>query len=320
MSVTYTLVESNSTDIASNAAVVYNRGFNIPGGAVDEVIVRVTQTITDGNITADWPNVVSSFRLILNGETVFDYVGGYQDATNNAASPFGYLLNSLGQGRSVELAESTTVVEAFLRIPIGRNLPASISRMEYSIGYGALGNTATGTIQWWCRYNPAMQNTTTVGAATTFTYANTTQQVVCRVPQNVPGVLAGVFLCNDAVTDTDITDIRIVSQSDFAMDVDMWRMLNGDLGNGIMYADEDLSTTQLTYAQQCGGAIFLPLYGLSLKDDLRMQITATTAGTLSLTPVIVSPIAGKPAPTQVQTQAVPTNVAQAVLEDSAATV
>jgi len=64
----------------------------------------------------------------------------------------------------------------------------------------------------------------------------------------------------------------------------------------------------------------LPLYGLSLKDDLRMQITAATAGTLSLTPVITSGFAGKPQPAQVQTQAVPTNTAKAVLDDSAAQV
>ena len=51
-----------------------------------------------------------------------------------------------------------------------------------------------------------------------------------------------------------------------------------------------------------------------------MQATCTTAGTLTLTPVITSGVAGRPAPTQVQTQAVPTNVAKAVLDDSAAQV
>ena len=57
-----------------------------------------------------------------------------------------------------------------------------------------------------------------------------------------------------------------------------------------------------------------------MKDDLRMQVTAASARTLSLTPVITSGIAGKPAPAQVQTQSVQTNVAKAVLDDSAAQV
>ena len=320
MGVRYTLVNS-TTDGPTDSAQTISAGFNCPGGPVDEIIIRVAQTLdAASDISADWPNVVSSLRLILNGETVWDYTGGYTSATNNAASPLGYLLNSMGRGRSVEVNTGTTAREVYLRIPIGRNIAAGISRFEYSISYAALaGASSANTVQWWIRYNPAMQTTTTLGAATTFNYSATTQQVVMRVPQNVPGTLAGVFVANDAVTDTDLTDFRIVSQSDFAMDVDMWRMLNGDLYNGVEYMDP-ATATQLTFAQECGGCAFLPLYGLSLKDDLRMQITAATAGTLSLTPVITSGIAGKPAPAQIQTQAVPTNIAKSVLADSAAQV
>ena len=323
--VRYTLVESNATDVPIAAAAAnFNRGMNIPGGAVDEVVVRFTLTgVTAGDIDADFPNLINSCRLILNGETVFDFVAGYSAATQNSPSTLGYLLNSLGPGRSLELCDTgtTTAKEAYLRIPVGRNIAPGISRLEYSIGFNALANAATsGTVQWWIRYNPAMQTTTTVGAATTATYANTTQQVVCRVPQNVPGTLAGVLIQNDATTDTDITDIRVVSQSDFAMDIDMWRVLNGDLYNGIKFADDDflVANGYLTFAQFCSGSVFLPLYQLSLADDLRMQVTATTAGTLSITPVITSPIAGKPAPAQVQTESVPTNVAKSVLTSSGA--
>ena len=325
MSVRYTLVESNTTDCPSNAAATANRGFNIPGGSIDEIIVRVTQTLNAGSdIAADWPNTVSSARFILNGEICFDWVAGYQDATNDAASPFGYFLNSMGRGRSVEVNPSNlaaaTSREAYLRIPIGRVLPSGVSRMEYSISYGALaGASSNNQIQFWIRYNNNIQTTTTIGAATTAQYTATTQQLVMRVPQNVPGTLAGVLVQNDAVTDTDFSGFRIVSQSDFEMDQMQWRMLNGDLYNGIEYM-EPATAGQLTFAQLCGGVIFLPLYGLDLKDDLRMQCTATTAGTLSLTPVITSGVAGKPMPTQVQTQPVPTNVAQAVLDDSAAQV
>ena len=287
--VRYTLVESNETAVPIAAAAAnFNRGMNIPGGAVDEVVVRFTLTgVTAGDIDADFPNLINSCRLILNGETVFDFVAGYSAATQNSPSTLGYLLNSLGPGRSLELCDTgtTTAKEASLRIPVGRNIAPGISRLEYSIGFNALANAATsGTVQWWIRYNPAMQTTTTVGAATTATYANTTQQVVCRVPQNVPGTLAGVLIQNDATTDTDLTDIRVVSQSDFAMDIDMWRVLNGYLYNGIKFADDDflVANGYLTFAQFCSGSVFLPLYQLSLADDLRMQITATTAGTRSI--------------------------------------
>ena len=98
MGVRYTLVDT-STNAPSNAAITYNAGFNIPGGAVDEIIIRCTETLNAaGDIAADWPNVVSSLRLILNGETVWDFQAGYQDAANNGPSPLGYLLNSMGRG------------------------------------------------------------------------------------------------------------------------------------------------------------------------------------------------------------------------------
>jgi hypothetical protein len=318
--VRYTLVESNTTDVPiAAAAATFNRGMNIPGGAIDEIIMRYTLTgVTAGDIDADFPNLISSARFILNGETVFDFVAGYSGAAQNTPSTLGYLLNSMGPGRSVEDNASQTAKEAFLRIPIGRNVPAGVSRLETTISFNALANAATsGTVQYWIRYNPAMQTTTTVGAATTFTYAATTQQLVVRLPQNVPGTLAGVLVQNDATTDTDLTDFRIVSQSDFSMDVDMWRMLNGDQYNGVVYADDDV-VGELSYEQACSGSVFIPLYQLSLADDLRMQVTAATAGTLSATPVITSPIAGKPQPAQVQTESVPTNVAKSVLESSGA--
>lgn len=318
--VRYTLVESNAVDVAiATTAATFNRGMNVPGGAVDELIMRFTLTgVTAGDIDADFPNLINQLRIIINGETTFDFVAGYSGATQNTPSTLGYLLNSLGPGRSVEMNSSQTAKEAWLRIPIGKNIAPGISRIEYTIGYNALANAATsGTIQWWVRYNDAMQTSVTVGAATTATYANTTQQLVVRVPQNVPGTLAGVLIQNDATTDTDLTDFRIVSQSDFSMDIDQWRMLNGDAFNGVLYADDD-ALNSLTYAQECAGSVFLPLYQLALSDDLRMQVTATTAGTLSATPVITSPIAGKAAPAQVQTEAVPTNIAKSVLSASGA--
>ena len=135
--------------------------------------------------------------------------------------------------------------------------------------------------------------------------------------ENVPGTLAGVLVQNDRANDTDLTGIRIVSQSAFEMDVDMWRVFNGDLYNGVEFMDP-ATAGQLEFAQACPGVIFVPLYSLSLQDDLRMQITAASARTLSLTPVITSGISGKPAPAQVQTQSVQTNVAKAVLDDSQA--
>ena len=322
--VRYTLVESNTTDVPSVAGGTHSRGFNLPGGSVDEVIVRLQFTLNAaGNISADTSNLISQFRLILNGETVTDFQAGYTDNTNDAPGIFGYFLNSMGRGRSVEVNSQDATRTAFFRIPVGRNIPAGISRMEYTLQYAALtgagGEPTAASIEWWVRYNSSMQNTTTIGAATTQTLAATTQLVSVKVPQNVPGTLAGILIQNDRANDGDITEARVVSQSDFSLDVAYWRALNGDLYNGIEFMDP-ATADGLEFAQSVAGVLFLPLFNLSMNSDLRLQLTATAARVVSIIPVIVSPIAGKPQPAQVQTLSVPTNVSSAILDDSKAEV
>ena len=320
--VRYTLVDTSATNVPIVAAAVHNAGMNIPGGAVDEVIVRFAFTLNAaGDIAADTSNIIDSFRLILNGETVWDYQASISDNANNAAGTFGYLLNSLGPGRSVDVNTQAATREYYIRVPIGRNIAPGISRLEYTLGYAALtgagGAPTAASTEFWIRYNPAMQTTTTLGAATTAPYTATTQQVVCRVPQNVPGTLAGVLIQTDQDAADEITDVRIVSQSDFSMDIDMWRMLNGDLYNGVEFMDP-ATANGLQVGQALLGQIFIPLFQLSLADDLRMQVTANAANTLSVTPVLTNPISGKPAPAQVQTESVPTNTAKSVLAASGA--
>ena len=319
MSVRYTLVESNTTDIPGAAAATFNRGFSLPGGAVDEVIMRITTTNTTNAILADFGNIIQSLRLVLNGSTVFDFRSGYSSAANNAASQFGYFLNSLGSGRAVEVPGDLTK-EAYFRIPIGRNIPAGVSRLEYTLSYSATAAAvASGTCQFWIRYNNNMTTTTTVSAATSFTHSASEEQVIVRLPQGVPGTVAGLMIQNDSAAD-EITGVRVVSQSDFSLDVDMFRAFNGDLYNGIVYADDDASATAQQYAVQCAGGLFLPLFGLSMEDDIRLQVNSSAATTRTYTPVIVAPINGAAESQGRQTQPVITNTNTAVLAATTETV
>jgi len=319
MAVRFTLVESNTTDIPGAAAQTFNRGFNIPGGSCDEIIMRVTTTNTTNAILADFGNIIQSLRLVLNGSTVFDFRSGYSSAANNAASQFGYFLNSLGSGRAVEVPGDLTK-EAYFRIPIGRNVPAGVSRLEYTLSYSATAAAvASGTCQFWIRYNDNMTTTTTVSAATSFTHSASEEQVVVRLPQGVPGTVAGLMIQNDSADD-QITGVRVVSQSDFSLDVDMFRAFNGDLYNGIVYADDDASATAQQYAVQCAGGLFLPLFGLSMDDDIRLQVNSSAATTRTYTPVIVSSINGAAESQGRQTQPVITNTNTAVLAATTETV
>ena len=320
MSLRYTLVETSTVNVPGAAGATYNAGFNVPGGAVDEIIVRIQGTMNAvGDLASDTGSIIAALRVVLNGETFFDFRNNFGTNATTGASSTSVFMNAMGSGRSQDVNSSTTVRDYYLRIPVGRNISAGISRLEYTIQYSALGGAFTGaSIEWWMRYNPAMQNTVTIGAATSYLTAGAaggvTEQVVVRVPQNVPGVLAGVMIQGGSAADT-MTSARVISQSDYSIDTDMWRMLGGDIRNGILFAQPAAAVANglLTFSQKSLGNLFVPLFNLSLQDDLRMQITTTAAETFTFTPVIVSSITGQPQPGAVQTQAVPTSVSKAIL-------
>ncbi len=323
MGLRYTLVETSSVNVPGAAGATYNAGFNVPGGAVDEIIIRIQGTMNAvGDLSSDTGSIIAALRVVLNGETFFDFRNNFGTSATTGASATSVFMNAMGAGRSQDVNSSTTVRDYYLRIPVGRNIAAGISRLEYTIQYSALGGAFTGaSIEWWMRYNPAMQNTVTIGAATSYLSAGAaggvTEQVVVRVPQNVPGVLAGVMIQGGSAADT-MTSARVISQSDYSIDTDMWRMLGGDIRNGILFAQPAAAVANglLTFSQKSLGNLFVPLFNLSLQDDLRMQITTTAAETFTFTPVIVSSIVGAPQAAAVQTQAVPTSVSKAILSVS----
>lgn len=313
MGILYSLIESNTTDIPSaSGALTFNRGMNLAGGAVDEIIMRVTLVNTDNAILADFGNVLTSCRLILNGSTVTDFRSGYSSASNNACSSANYFLNSLGDSRMVEIPGSTAK-DVMFRWPIGRNIPAGISRFEYTISYAATAAAvASGTIEWWVRYNDNFSTTTTIGSSTSFSHAASEETVVVRVPAGIPGTIAGVYVQNDSAAD-ELTGIRVISQSDYSLPVSMWRGFNGDSFNSLLYADDDVSTTQQTVAIQSAGNLWIPLYGLTMNDDLRLQVNSSAVTVRTYTPVITAPVNARSEPQGKQTEALNIDVARTVV-------
>ena len=324
MAIRYTLIHQDSTTLPTTAAQNLSNGVNLPGGMIDEIIVRIVGTVTAADILADFQNVFSQARFIINGVNVFDWRAGYGSAIQNTPSQLGYMLNSMGSQRSTEVM-GATAKEAFIRIPVGMLVGSNgVSRMEYTLGYYALATTsmvgaANAAFEIYVRYNDNVQTQTTIGAATTFTATATQQQIVVRMPANAPGALAAVYIQNDSAAE-DIDSIRLVSQSDYSLSVGMWRAFNGDLG-GVKYADNNNTATAgiaLSETQAVGGSYFLPTFNLSLDTDLFLQVTCNAATTLSFTPIVVSPTNGAGAPDQRQLQAVPVNVSPSILADSAA--
>lgn len=312
---------------AAGAAQTVNFGMNVPGGPLESVIFRLTGTVTAADMDQDLAGAISALRVIVNGETCFDHRSGYNaPGTDTTASQMGYFMNSIGSSLSAEVVASGTVKEAYIRVPLGRQLPSGISRIEYTMStvVAAGGNQATGTsVELWCVYNDNFQTRTTVPSSTSFIASGTgTEEVSVRIPANEPGVIAGVMIQNDRDTDADLTSVRVISQSDYNLPSNYWRYLHGDLYNGIQYgaAGGGAATALLQnqWAQLCPGGLFIPTFGLSRADELRLQITTTSAQTFLFTPVLVASAGAAATPGQTQTQAVRTSTSKAILDISGA--
>ena len=134
MSLRYTLVETNSNDVPGAAGATYNRGFNVPGGAVDEIIIRIQGTMNAvGDLASDMGSVIAALRVVLNGETFFDFRNNFGTNATTGASSTSVFLNAMGSGRAQELNSSTTVRDFYIRIPVGRNIAAGISKVKESL-------------------------------------------------------------------------------------------------------------------------------------------------------------------------------------------
>ena len=322
MAIRYTLVSTEAEGFPSNAVATSNQGFNVPGGALESIIFRFSGTVSNADaFAADFGSLISNLRVVINGSTVFDYRTGYSSGADATCGQFTYFLNSLGEGLAVQDVASTTNIIYYARVPVGRNLQPGVSRVEYTLGTIALENarTGTGTVEAWMVYNDNYQTRLYVGPATSLTTSGTGQEeFVVRVDSAEPGVISGVLLQTARAPDGDISELRVTSQSDYSLETDYWRYLGGDLFNGILFGDAGTSGTELQYAQICPGTVFIPTFGLSRSDELRLQITTTAARTVLAQPVLVAAANAQAAPAQTQTQAVRTNTAQAILDRSGA--
>ena len=74
MAIRYTLCSTETAGFPSNAVATSNQGFNVPGGALESIIFRWSGTVSNADaFAADFGSLVSNLRIVINGESVFDY-------------------------------------------------------------------------------------------------------------------------------------------------------------------------------------------------------------------------------------------------------
>ena len=319
MAVEFNMINSTSTlaDLPSDAISTYNVGINAPGGPVEFLIVRGDVTFAATPAAADMTNLLNTMRVTLNGEVVFDWrdnlPAGANPNANDGPGRFGYMINSIG-GRAYENPSGSTTREFYWGIPLGRQTPSGVNRYEITMTWhAALAAATSGTVQFWLRTNTAMQQTTTVCPSTSFVSSASIEQVVVRVPQNVPGVVSAILVCNDSYDDQIGTQgIRINALGAYGLELDFWLWLNGDLANGIMYANQDLVAIRQEYAFKADGCTLLPCFGLT-GGDVVLQFDSDTATTRTFTPVLTHQIGARAAADVRQTQAAPGNTAKTIV-------
>ena len=103
-----------------------------------------------------------------------------------------------------------------------------------------------------------------------------------------------------------------MASSAYGLDADFLRTFNGDLNNGVLYADDDASTTALTFAQEVPGCLFIPTYNL-VGGDVVLQVDSSTVTTRTYTPVMIAPFNAKAKDDVRQTAQVVGNTSKAIL-------
>jgi len=325
--ITYYRLEQNTTDGPATAgATTVNRGFYGTPGTMEHLILHINQPLTGAAMTTDVSALITQFRLILNGEVIYDWVAGAAPATDSAIpGRFGYFINSIG-GRfyQVPAAGATPTVDAWIGIPVGTILSNATPRFEITIGYadanliyGAGATIDSTNFEYWARFNTNTQTQTRVLSATSFNHAaNSLEQVVARVPTLVgsANTVLGLFVQNQAEADGyGNQGIRSLALSQFGMPISLQRWANGELGNGIMSFLPAASTVAQTYSVDRPGALMLPLYGLNAGDITLLVDNGADAAVRLYHPVITAPLQGTKPKEPRQTIRAPGNNAQAVI-------
>ena len=325
MAVKWTKIEetSDTGNMPTTSAVTYSTGINAPGGPVEFLQLRYDLTFADSPCAScEISNLISTFRVVLNGEVVHDFQSGYALNSSTGPSQYAYLINHIG-GRIVERVDTSdrTTREGYINIPLGRQTPAGVNRYEITIGFNATGAGATitsGSMSFWLRMNDNMQTTTSVVPATSFlSQSGAYEQVVIRVPQNVPGVVSGLLVLNDSEADElGNQGIRIEALSEFGIPASMYRATNGDMQNGLMFNKGSTNAEEVQdFSSRLSGALFIPTYGLA-GGNIVAYVDSSAGTTRRYIPVITNPVGAQRKPDTRQTQALIGNTAKAVLDGS----
>lgn len=318
MAVQYYLHDTSTAAVPNDsAASTFNIGYNAVSGPLDQIILRQDLTVTAGAHT-DVSSYVRACRIIIDGEVCFDFRAGFQSTT---VGSFAWTLNSVGgRAYSMPTDATSTAIESYWAIPIGKNLGGNgtVPRVEITLEYFTATLTiASGSLQFWHRYNDQATSSVRLLSPQSYNHsANSLEQVNLKTSPQVAGVIDAIVVQNDTQADEiGSQGIRLMSQSQFAMPIDFHRFVNGDLGNGIMY-DSGANADHQRFAVELAGGLIIPTFGLVTDGDLTLFVDSSATTTRTYHLLKIAPFGAGTKGVEKQTASTKTNVQEKVLSGS----
>ena len=136
--VSYYQLEQNTVDLpTTTGSTTYTRGFYGVNGTMEHLMLHLELTSAGGDQTTDLSALFSQFRLIINGDVIYDWMSGSAPATDSAIpGRFGYFINSIGgRAYTVPGTADATSHEAWIAIPVGAVLNDPTPRFEITLGF-----------------------------------------------------------------------------------------------------------------------------------------------------------------------------------------
>ena len=286
-----TKVFEDNTSVYSTAAGTFDVANPVPAGMVEEVGIRIEGiSALAAPTAATASSLISQLRLTYNGDTVFNFVSGFNDTGNAGQSRLGAVADDIG-GRVVETPMVAGQQDMTIWLPLGLNLPVN-SRFELSITYIAgLTDLTTPRFSLWHKYSNAAANTTIIGNATSQPMsANSQVMMTVAIPNfGASATVSGVILQGTGNVDT-LTGCIVKALGNFSMTPTMLRGNSGASQNGYQFVDAGISLTENQFSNAVPDYYFIPTYDLKSTDgSIVLLLTANDNITYTATPVLSLP-------------------------------
>lgn len=300
---------------------------------MEQLIIEFDLPVDDvKKVNSNFSNIFNQIRLKTGSDELINYTTALIPSLAPTVdeglkmAPIGYMATKVGGCDDVYIdqpdpASTVGTIRGYLALPLG--ISASVShRMNWTIQYGNL-ETWTGsgftagsqpTVRIFSVFGTSLQ-AVLYGSGQQFDdSANATRTAVIFGKQGWN--MLGVTMTNATAAD-ELDEIRVRNGQFRALKPSTWRLLNGDLTNGLSFFDlANQTQPQTTKTNKLDGQLFIDLRKLSAGANAELDVTSLSDTTRTYYPLWVAPIGAQTGTPPRQTASTKQDVTGTVLSDS----